>query len=725
MKNSSARSLLAGALARASFPEETHSLVAELPLVAEVREGVGGPRMDLPGAPVAPSRKWPLAGPCRLSVLISVALAAAAGMPAQAQTDNFNSYSSAAQLSAAGWILMSLNPALVSTTFPAVGAGKGLRLQANPVPNAAPAVGGWYRTNDYTDFYFALDIASWPGTSKDQAFVMFGRLTDATTGTVVSDQNPADAQGMICNYDTSQYGESAGSRRQGQLQMNVVSAGFGTRTIAASDITFVPGRSYRLVFQGVGTHYTAQAYDWNDLTLPLVTLEADDSTYSEGACGILGLSRNGTTGTMDLTYDNYFVAASNPKLAPAPALAHPIPGTPAVVTRIPAQRWQNFVNPATSLSFTANTWSTNVINASATTFRLNGADVSGQLTLSVNGTNLSGSLPAGLLQSNMLYSAEIVVTDLSGVQKGTNTFWFDTFSDGYLLSSTVKTIEAEEYNYSGGGYQLDPIPVSGIDTNGNPVNGGGIGYYDLLGTAGIDYSNNNTSARFPYNAFRTQDAVRTLSGGLFGVEDEHHLATEPGSDTIRSQHGASNLLEYVVCQTQPNEWLDYSRSFAPGLYQAYLRFASFGATSNELYVVTSDPTQPEQTTTRLGTFRISNNIMQHNYLYTPLVDDSGVPVLVTLAGTNTLRLQMAGTVGDDVNKALLNYIMLVQAPVTLYSSASVSGPYAAVTSATINTTARTITVQTSGSARFYRLGSAAALSIKSISVSGGTVMLTY
>src|SRR5689334_19365280 len=53
---------------------------------------------------------------------------------AQAQSDNFDSYSSTADLKAGGWFLSSLNPALVTTTFPAVGAGKGLRVQANPVP---------------------------------------------------------------------------------------------------------------------------------------------------------------------------------------------------------------------------------------------------------------------------------------------------------------------------------------------------------------------------------------------------------------------------------------------------------------------------------------------------------------------------------------------------------------------------------------------------------------
>src|SRR5215472_15802447 len=73
--------------------------------------------------------------------LLALITGLAVGLPLNgpAQSDNFDSYSSAAQLSAAGWILSSLNPALVSTTFPAVGSGNGLRVQANPVPGQAPA----------------------------------------------------------------------------------------------------------------------------------------------------------------------------------------------------------------------------------------------------------------------------------------------------------------------------------------------------------------------------------------------------------------------------------------------------------------------------------------------------------------------------------------------------------------------------------------------------------
>src|SRR5215472_12294470 len=95
-----------------------------------------------------------------LTPLLSLFLILATGLLAKAQSDNLDSYSSAAQLMAAGWFELDLNPALVSTTFPPVGNGLGLRIQANPFPGTAPAVGGWYRTNDYSDFYFALDLAN-------------------------------------------------------------------------------------------------------------------------------------------------------------------------------------------------------------------------------------------------------------------------------------------------------------------------------------------------------------------------------------------------------------------------------------------------------------------------------------------------------------------------------------------------------------------------------------
>ena len=141
-------------------------------------------------------------------------------------------------------------------------------------------------------------------------------------------------------------------------------------------------------------------------------------------------------------------------------------------------------------------------------------------------------------------------------------------------------------------------------------------------------------------------------------------------------------------------------------------------------MVTSDPTQTGQTTNKLGTFRIPNNIRWINYLYSPLVDDAGKQPLLGLAGVKTLRLMSAGTPLLDQYKAMLNYVMLVQTPVSVYSSATVNGNYTLEASASPNYDNGTITVPAPSGTRFYRLSAAVPLTIKSISVSGGNVVLT-
>src|SRR5262249_34874589 len=106
------------------------------------------------------------------------------------------------------------------------------------------------------------------------------------------------------------------------------------------------------------------------------------------------------------------------------------------------------------------------------------------------------------------------------------------------------------------------------------------------------------------------------------------------------------------------------------------------------------------------------------------VDDAGSPALVTLGGTDTLRLLMTGTAGEDNRKTMLNYIMLVQAPVIVLSSATVNGIYTEETNTTVDISTRSIKIPTSGSVRFYQLNSTVAFTIKSISVSANTVTLT-
>ncbi len=82
------------------------------------------------------------------------------------------------------------------------------------------------------------------------------------------------------------------------------------------------------------------------------------------------------------------------------------------------------------------------------------------------------------LTSNIVYNARIELQDVTG-RHVTNSFTFDTFSDAYLASAAVKTIECEDYDYTDGtndGLFIDnPLP-SGLTTNGIAVNTSGVGY---------------------------------------------------------------------------------------------------------------------------------------------------------------------------------------------------------------------------------------------------------
>jgi hypothetical protein len=536
-----------------------------------------------------------------------------------------------------------------------------LRIQANPIPGAAPAAGAISQTNSYTDFYVALDLVNW--AVLDQAAVVLGHWTPGGADGL------SEGTGMILNYDVAQDGENPGDRKGGQFQINTIAPGFIAGTLAAANITLEPGRSYRFVFQGIGTAYTGKIYDMNDLTTPLVTIHADDATYPTGLCGFLSFSRNGTAGVTDVTIDNYFAAATDPNPAPAPALASPIPGTPVVVTRNPTNRFTNFHPPANGISFKAQTFTAGQINASATKLYLNDVDVSASLApLPANGSTVNFTTAAGTLGANTVYSGRIELQDTTGVLKSTNTFWFDTFSDAYLKSSPVQTVEAEDYNYTSGLYQLGTIPVSGLDPTPAPVNGSGVGYFDLLGEPEVDYSKPAGAYRLVLAEYRTLDRVQITQGSTLiagrdeagDIVDSVTLATDPYriNSTQRSQYTATNVLEYQVRLTSPGDWMNYTRSFAPANYNVYLRCASFGATTVYLDQVTSNPTVTNQSTARLGTFNVANNIMRLNYRYQPLMAGA-LPAVVNLSGTNTLRLTMGGTPIKDERLIVMDYLLFV------------------------------------------------------------------
>jgi len=67
----------------------------------------------------------------------------------------------------------------------------------------------------------------------------------------------------------------------------------------------------------------------------------------------------------------------------------------------------------------------------------------------------------------------------------------------------------------------------------------------------------------------------------------------------------------------------------------------------------------------------------------------------------------------------------VTASVILVSAAVVTGPYTDTAAQSVNLATKTITVPLSGNMQFYRIRSNTALTMTSIKISGGNVVITY
>jgi hypothetical protein len=213
---------------------------------------------------------------------------------ATAQVDTFNDGNDM------GWVHAEPIAQYGGTTtysFPAGPFGKGYRLQCTSSSELEEFCGQCgtarvftYKPTVFQNFLVMVDIVNWDN-NLNQALVLLARGSGLSPGV-------GTASGYVCNYDPNQLGVGSG----GQFQINRVT-GENPITIAAANITLIPGRLYRMVFVGVGTRLTAALYDLSNLSTPLVTIQADDATYSQGVSGLVSYSRDGTV--TDVTYDNY------------------------------------------------------------------------------------------------------------------------------------------------------------------------------------------------------------------------------------------------------------------------------------------------------------------------------------------------------------------------------------------------------------------------------------
>lgn len=292
----------------------------------------------------------------------------------------------------------------------------------------------------------------------------------------------------------------------------------------------------------------------------------------------------------------------------------------------------SFLPPTTVAGFVVHS-PTIGVTPSGIQVKLNGTDISGQLTITGSNAERTVTLPA--LEANQYYRMEITVTDqASNVIR--ETVEFNTFVNNLLF------IEGEDYNFSGGQF-IDNVILSSVPGPNN--------YLDRWGIEGIDYHQTNSPTTDQY---RIGDQVGTvISGDVLRQAYIDAQASDPG------------VADYVARDFANSEWVNYTRTFPAGSYRVYARVAKTGTVPMVMSLdeVTSGSTGYSQTLAPIGVFRGPPTPAMTTFAFLPLTDALGQEVAVSLSGVTTLRLTMvSGTAGMYVNYLLFVPVSGTQKP---------------------------------------------------------------
>lgn len=260
------------------------------------------------------------------------------------------------------------------------------------------------------------------------------------------------------------------------------------------------------------------------------------------------------------------------------------------------------------------------VNVEDISLILNGEDRSAELV----GTGEANSWEVSFdgLEVDQVHQADIRIVDLNG-QETVRSINFDTFNRNHF------SFEVEDWNFNGGEFIDNPPILADVSPN----------YRETVGTQGIDKNVLNTGGVKTYRINETKATTGWSSVNANGVKRPRNL--DEGVD------------EYNVEYMKTDEWFNYTRTFPTGSYHIYGYMAAAEPIENFLDRVTGDTTQPEQATSRLGSFTHPATGNWQVYDYIPLTDDNGDLAIVDLNGEETLRF----TVGSG--QANVNFFILV------------------------------------------------------------------
>jgi len=335
---------------------------------------------------------------------------------------------------------------------------------------------------------------------------------------------------------------------------------------------------------------------------------------------------------------------------------------PAVLNLSPANG-TNFVSASSSVSFEV--VDAVGIPATSISLTLNGVTyASGSPGVAITGTTKDKVFTlTGALANDVNYVGVIQATNSQGLTAIPTPIRFDTFS------SATYVVELEEFNYTTdagitGGAFLDNPNVITDDYIHNPGVTDPLAYNGRTALPGVDYHNHSD--------------VGDIYPGWIGTQDVDHVFrwndavnTTYSSDFVRAKYAslggsASGYFEVDVEEIHDGDWQNYTHTYPAGTYAVYLREEQYllGQSVVTLERVTSDRTQPNQTTAVLGSFLGSANGSGPHF-NVPLTDVAGNLAIVRFSGAvDTLRLnnRITGNASDTTGFLLENYLALAPVP---------------------------------------------------------------
>ncbi len=192
-------------------------------------------------------------------------------------------------------------------------------------------------------------------------------------------------------------------------------------------------------------------------------------------------------------------------------------------------------------------------------------------------------------------------------------------------------IEAEDFNYDGG--KTNPKKQRlGEDVGVMPYLGGA--YRDLDAVPGVDY--NNDDGNF-LPSFRTPLARHVGHN----VDMSDNLAGRWGKD-----RGTWEVTtNHRIISVDDGDWCNYTRNFPAGDYEVWAALSFFGASVHQLrgslQLVTSEPTQPNQTTRDVGVFDAPGSGAWGQNELVRMTEANGDVAALHLEGQRTVRFNMS------------------------------------------------------------------------------------